>query len=210
MLIIKKSLKLLYSFSLGLKHKVMLFTRKGLQIYRSIVTWYSIKMVNYPSIGQGFAMCLLPNEDMLKNISSYSSRMVRFIDTNIAVSYNSATLPIMSLFSSRQIFSTLFSSCPRMFEGTVTAASSRVFNSKSSFPSIDWLAAIRAKLRYILTPVKIIALPAPQCCIATRLSAIKANMCVPFFPSLALLFRPHNTILTYCYLNVNHLEGCDK
>jgi len=81
---------------------------------------------------------------------------------------------------------------------------------KSSFSSIDWLATIRAELKYILTPTKVITLFTSQGSITTRLTTINTDVGMFFFPFLALFFRPHNTILTGYCPDVNQLKGSSK
>jgi len=120
-LIIKQSLKLLYSLSLSLKDKVVLLVRQGYQIARSIIVLNSVKVMNNPAFRQRFAVSFFPYKDMLKDVATFiSSRMVWFKNTNItpcsASQSNSSTFPVGMIFT------------PLMFARTRLTSFSPYFN----------------------------------------------------------------------------------
>lgn len=96
MLVIKESLKLLNPFGFGLKEQVMFLVRQALKIHRAVIILNPIEVVNYPTFRQRFAMSLFPNKDMLKNIAFSASGVIWHPYLNIAVTFNSSTLPIIT------------------------------------------------------------------------------------------------------------------
>ena len=68
---IKLGLQFLNAFSFSLKDKVMLFIRQGDKITNTIISFNTIKMVNYPSIWKWFTIRLFPNPNVFKDITAF-------------------------------------------------------------------------------------------------------------------------------------------
>lgn len=99
---IKQSFELLNTLRFSLKHKVMLFIGQSYQVARSIIMLEPVKMMDNPPFRQRFPVKLLPNKDMLSDISvSICSAVFSAQSKNIATLLSiKAPLPIMMLFTS--------------------------------------------------------------------------------------------------------------
>jgi len=197
-LIIKKSLKFLNTLCLSFKNKIMFFIRKSLQILRTIIIFNSIQMMNNPTFRQWFTISFFPNKYVFKNITFYSSWMIRLVNMNITTrSFVFTPFPSMRLFSFHQGMNrTQFSCFPAMFYSTATASFGSPFYK---------FVTIRTKFWYYLCAFKRFTKYASFGCRATKFATINANRSVFLLPLLTLLFRPHKDILAYCYLNVKDL-----
>ncbi|MBA7499051.1 hypothetical protein ES704_01790 [subsurface metagenome] len=116
-MVIKHTFKFLNTLSFSLEKKVMLLVGQGLQIYRSIVVWYSIKMVNNPAFRQAFTVCLFPYNDMFKDIASFMcSGVVRFKNKNItSLILIAPPSPTGISFSTARFQDIHFAFCPTQF-----------------------------------------------------------------------------------------------
>lgn len=99
---IKQSFELLNTLRFSLKHKVMLFIGQSYQVARSIIMLDPVKMMDNPPFRQRFPVNLLPNKDMLSDISvSICSAVFSAQSKNIATLLSiKASVPIMMPFTS--------------------------------------------------------------------------------------------------------------
>ncbi|KKK61296.1 hypothetical protein LCGC14_3015740 [marine sediment metagenome] len=83
-LIIEQRFKLLNTLCLLFQNQRVFMRGQGNQVYGSVITPNSIKMMNVPTFRQEFVVRLLPYIDMLINIwTTLSSWMFRHIDANV-------------------------------------------------------------------------------------------------------------------------------
>ncbi len=93
---IKQGFKFLDAFSFSLKHKIMLLVGQTEQVLGSVIILDTIKMMDYPSLRQRFAVSFFPDKNMLTNIAiSISSLMVRSMNKDISRASYLPTFPIM-------------------------------------------------------------------------------------------------------------------
>lgn len=97
-LIAQQTFKLLNASCFYPKYEVVFFVGQSLQIVGAVVILNSIKVVNNPSFGQFLAVCPLPHNNVLKDITiPICSRVLPVPYKNIAISMKRATaLPPMS------------------------------------------------------------------------------------------------------------------
>ena len=136
-LIVKQGFKFLDALGLSSKQEVMLFTGHSYEITRSIVIWDSIKVMNYPSIGQRFAVSLFPNQYMFKYISLLGSSVVnRLHNSNVSISILSpSAFPFVMLFSSLNQMCKI-TSLPASFHRTSRAKSRELTSLTELLPAI--------------------------------------------------------------------------
>lgn len=91
----KQGFQLLNAFSFRFKDKFMLTRRQSHQILRAIIRFDTIKVMNYPSFWQWLIMGLLPDKNVLKNITpNRCSRMPSSAYVNVTLPIgNPATFP---------------------------------------------------------------------------------------------------------------------
>ena len=65
-MIIKQSFQFLNTLGFCLKHKMMFLARQSYKIYRAVVGWNSVKVMNMPTFRQELSVRCFPNKTMLK------------------------------------------------------------------------------------------------------------------------------------------------
>lgn len=101
MLIVKQSLKLLNTLGLSFKDKIVLLARQRYKIFRSVIAFNPIKMMNYPSFRQYLIIGLLPYNNMFLNIPTLIGMwVVGLINIDITMRvFVSPPLPIRIIFA---------------------------------------------------------------------------------------------------------------
>ncbi len=144
MLIIKQSLKFLYSLLEFGYYQPMLLFRFSEQVRRAIVIVYAIVVMNFPAFRHWSAVSLFPNKNVFKDVYSLCSGMVGRIYFNITcLVSSSATFPTR-IFISLGCRWHLFAFPPLFFYRTRGA---------SGGLHINELTAINARLAMVCSPL---------------------------------------------------------
>ena len=100
------SFKIPYAFLISIQNnmwesaRAMFCSRYCEKVFNSIIVFYSVKMVNYPTIRQWFSIKIFPHFDMLHNISVFvCSVMSMAKNLNITVQVSFTTSPSGRLLS---------------------------------------------------------------------------------------------------------------
>lgn len=211
---IKLGFKLLYTFGLSLKHKIVFFIRQPFQVSGAVIIFNSVQVMDYPSWGQRFFIRLFPDPNMFQNEAMpICSGMVRYEDKYISacrlISFaDSSFIP----FSFQSGVDCSDVSCfPIMLRGTRPA--SLCCFPRIIFPIlllIDRFATVRAKSCYRPLSVFVLTIYTAFGLLRAWLSAIQTGMLVFLFPFPALFFRPHIVSIAYMNLNSNRMQRCLK
>lgn len=127
----------LYPLLFGREDTVMFLTRQGYKVFWSIIIFDTIQMVNYPAFRQLFAICLLPNKDVLAYIASrLSSWMLRLPYIDITLLVNSAPSPITRMRPTHLRCRSI--AIPPFELHSAASTSSRFW--------VNWLATIKASI----------------------------------------------------------------
>jgi len=182
-LAIQYCFKLLYSLSLSCQNKVMFHGWQSNKVANPIVSLNAVQMMYNPPSRQGFAMCVFPNYNMLKNSIVFCSRMARVINPNITVRIQSPSpSPVVmftSTFANSAFLHTAYTYSPSSFLFT-TIAPNRVTS--------NWLTTIYTIILYLSFAIAV--LPSPFC---------RAMMAIATLYAVATSFTysHNNYILSY-------------
>ena len=192
---IKQGFKFLNTLlEFGYYQSVLLF-RFSKQVRRAIVILYAIVVMNFPAFWKRFIMRSFPNKNMLQYISAlHSSRVVRFINKDIAVSIRmSATFPRMVLL--RTVFF-IFADPTQFRLNNHGLPTLRARDSALSSPVELLLTSsqiIKASLLFALQRMAIVNLRL----YSTSRIAIRAKVLSPSYPI--------EMLMTISTLNIKHL-----
>ena len=195
MLIIKQPFKFLDSFRFRLQDKIMFWRWKSNQVCKAIIYFYAVQMVNYPTLWQRFIICLLPNPNMFKNISTlFRSWIIRFPQFNITMcASNSASLKICSTLT--------FAGTKSASHGTPTAKSATIKAGMSmahSTPMCSFCSSTFPKRRMFTLPTLVITLSAQFARTVYQLTALGTRLIISPF-----IFGFHALIINHSIENVN-------
>ena len=190
-LTVKQGFKFLDALGLRLKDEGMMLSRESDKIYRSVILFDTIQVMNYPALRQCFVVRSLPDKYMLINITALVRPWVLWPITRgiLAIGISPATS------STHPVFFCLLKGYPQLtrrppiFYSTMPAPFA--FMVVASWALVNWSTAINASVndRYcIQTAANHFARSAPFCQIPTRLTTINTWVTVYFFP-IIILFR---------------------
>lgn len=99
---VEQGFKFLNSFGFSLEYQKVFSGRNSNKIDGSVIAGNSIEMVNMPTIGNRFSLCLFPNQNVLQNIMALAcTGVVWLINPNVAPTiFNPAPLPVVRLITS--------------------------------------------------------------------------------------------------------------
>ena len=188
---IKQRFELLDTFSLPLKHQVMLFIRQAEQVLGMVVVFDAIQVMNNPSFWQWLAMRFFPDKDVLTNISvSFSSWVVRFMNKDIPGTLYSTAFPIMVVFAIVRI---------RLHLAYRTEIYRIALWASFGKPSTNRLTAVKAEFRFNCSPRLVSASIASQGLPMNHPSTIFTRVLGGFL--ILYLSLIHIEIITHTHLN---------
>ena len=107
---VKQAFEFLYSFSFSFQNIFMFMARQAKQVRGPIIRFNTIKMVNLPTLWQHFAMHLLPNNNVLQDITPVCPRVIgNGYHSVTIISYMPSTLPTSAMPINGSIIPNIFS-----------------------------------------------------------------------------------------------------